>query len=61
MPSTKVTFDTNNFGVRVPFGAVTFNAGVGNGKAKLTGSTVKADLAALQFSVWYALNKETTL
>ena len=57
--ASKVSFDTNNFGVRVPMGAFTFNAGLSDGKAKLTGSTVKADMSATQFSLWYAMNNET--
>lgn len=57
--ATKVTFDTNNFGVSVPMGALTLNAGLSDGKAKLTDSTVKADMSATQFSLWYAMNKET--
>ncbi len=59
--ATKVTFDTNNFGVRIPLGAFTINASMGNGDAKLTSSSVKADLQAVQLSALYALNKETTL
>lgn len=59
--ATEVSYDTNTLGVRVPLGDFTFNAGVGNGDAKLTNSTVKADLSAYQMSLWYALNKETTL
>jgi predicted porin len=56
-----VTFDTSNFGVRVPMGNFTLNAGVSDGTAKLTTSAVKADLSGVQLSVWYALNKDTTL
>lgn len=59
--ATKVTFDTNNFGVRVPVGAFTFNANISDGTAKLTNSTTKADLSGVQLSVWYALNKDTTV
>lgn len=59
--ATKVTVDTNNFGVRVPMGAFTFNANISDGKAKLTNNTTKADLSGVQLSVWYALNKDTTV
>ena len=59
--ATKVTFDTNNVGVRVPVGAFTFNANISEGKAKLTNSATKADMSGVQLSVWYALNKDTTL
>jgi predicted porin len=59
--ATKVTFDSNNLGVRVPMGAFTFNANVSEGKAKFTNSTTKADMSGVQLSVWYALNKETTI
>ena len=56
-----MTFDTNNFGVRVPMGSFTFSAGISDGKALLPGQAVKADMSGLQLSVWYALNKDTTV
>jgi predicted porin len=59
--ATKVTFDTNNVGVRVPVGAFTFNANISEGKAKLTNQATKADMSGVQLSVWYALNKDTTI
>ncbi|PUE46419.1 hypothetical protein B9Z47_13815 [Limnohabitans sp. 2KL-1] len=59
--AAKVTFDTNNFGVRVPMGSFTFSAGISDGKALLPGQAVKADMSGLQLSVWYALNKDTTV
>ena len=59
--ASKVTFDTHNVGVRVPMGAVTFNAGLSDGKALLPGQAVKADMSGVQLSVWYALNKDTTV
>jgi predicted porin len=61
----KSTFNTDNFGVRVPLGAWTFNLGLGQGKANVGSATAvltaKADLKATQASVWYAFNRETTL
>lgn len=59
--AAKVTFDTNNIGVRVPLGQFTFNAGISDGKALLPGQAVKADMSGVQLSVWYALNKDTTV
>lgn len=59
--ASEVEFNTNNLSVRVPMGDFTLNAGVGDGEAKLTNSAVKADLSAYQFSLWYALNKDTTI
>ncbi len=61
----KSEFKTSNYGVRVPVGAWTFNLGAGNGKADVGTATTlqatKAKLKATQASVWYALNKDTTL
>lgn len=61
----KSTFNTNTLAVRVPVGAWNFNLGVGNGKADVGSATAlqaaKADLKAMQASVWYGLNKDTTL
>lgn len=59
--AAEVKFDTDTIGVRVPLGDFTLNAGVGNGDAKLTSSAVKADLSAYQLSLWYSLNKDTTI
>lgn len=61
----KSKFNTNTYGVRVPVGQWTFNAGMGNGKADVGTtsalSATKGDMKAVQASAWYALNKETTL
>ena len=59
--TTEAKFDTNNLGVRIPMGDFTFNAGVSDGKALLPGQAVKADMSGVQLSVWYALNKDTTV
>jgi predicted porin len=59
--ATEVSLNTQTVGVRVPFGAYTFVAKTGTGKAKLTDSTVKADVDAYQLLVMYALAKDTTL
>ena len=59
--ATKAKFDTNNFGVRVPMGSITLNANYSTGKALLPGQAVKADMEGMQLSIWYALNKETTI
>jgi len=59
--ATSVTFDSNNFGVRVPYGAFTFNAGYSDGKAQLAGQPEKADMRGLQLSAWYDLTKDVTL
>ncbi len=61
----KSTFDTNTFALRVPVGALSLNLGMGTGKASVGTTTTlqaaKADLKSTQASVWYALNKDTTL
>lgn len=61
----KSQFNTDNFGVRVPLGAWTFNLGMGTGKADVGTSSAlqatKAKLSATQASFWYALNKDTAL
>lgn len=59
--TTEAKFDTNNFGVRVPMGDFTFNAGVTDGKALLPGQAEKAKMSGMQLSVWYALDKDTTI
>jgi predicted porin len=59
--STMVTFDTQTLGVRVPFGDYTVVAEAGNGKAKLTDSTIKANVEALQLTLMYSLAKDTTV
>jgi predicted porin len=56
-----VSFDTQTIGVRAPLGKYTFVVEAGTGKAKLTNSTVKADVDALQLAVLYTLAKDTTL
>ena len=54
-------FDTQTLGVRAPLGNFTFVAEAGTGKAKLTSSTIDADLDAMQIAVLYTLAKDTTL
>lgn len=55
-----VTFDTQNIGVLAPFGAFKVLTSTGTGKAKLTTSTIKAEVQAMQFAVMYTLAKDTT-
>lgn len=58
--ASQVTFDTQNIGVLAPFGAFKVLASTGTGKAKLTTSTIKAEVQAMQFAVMYTLAKDTT-
>lgn len=61
----KSQFNTDTVGVRVPLGAWTVNLSAGQGKADVGTATAlqatQAELSATQASVWYALNKDTTL
>jgi predicted porin len=61
----KSKFNTNTYGIRVPVGQWTFNAGIGQGKADVGTTTAliatQGAMKAAQASAWYALNKETTL
>lgn len=52
-------FNTNNFGVSVPVGAVTLNATVSNGDYKDSGAA-KVDVSGYQVGATYALSKRTT-
>jgi predicted porin len=55
-----VTFDTQNIGVIAPFGNFKVLASAGTGKAKMTSSTIKAEVEAMQLAVMYTLAKDTT-
>lgn len=55
-----VSFDTQNLGVLAPLGQFKVLASVGTGKAKLTSSTIKADVEAMQLALMYTLAKDTT-
>lgn len=57
---SKVTFDTQNVGVLAPFGDFKILASAGTGKAKLTNSTIKANVEAMQLALMYTLAKDTT-
>jgi predicted porin len=59
--ATLVSFNTQTVGARVPFGDYTLVIEGGKGKAKLTNSSVKADMSAYQMALLYALAKDTTL
>jgi len=59
--ATLVSFNTQTVGARVPFGNYTLVIEGGKGKAKLTNSSVKADMSAYQMALLYALAKDTTL
>ena len=52
-------FNTNNFGVSVPVGAVTLNATVSNGDYKDSGAA-SVDVSGYQLGATYALSKRTT-
>jgi predicted porin len=58
--ATKVTFDTQNIGVLAPLGDFKVLASAGTGKAKLTNSTIKANVEAMQLALMYTLAKDTT-
>lgn len=58
--ATKVTFDTQNIGLLAPFGDFKILASAGTGKAKLTNSTIKANVEAMQLALMYTLAKDTT-
>lgn len=58
--ASKVTFDTQNVGVLAPFGSFKVLASAGTGKAKLTNSTIKANVEAMQLALMYTLAKDTT-
>ncbi len=53
-------FNTNNFGVSVPMGALTLNATVSNGEYKDSGAA-KVDVSGYQLGATYAMSKRTTL
>ena len=57
---TLVTFDTQNFGVLAPIGDYRLLVSAGKGKAKLTNSTIKANVEAMQISLMYPIVKDTT-
>ena len=57
---TRVTFDTQNFGVLAPIGDYRLLVSAGKGKAKLTNSTIKANVEAMQISLMYPIVKDTT-
>jgi len=59
--ATLVSFDTQTLGARVPFGNYTLVVEGGSGKAKLTGSAIKASVDAYQMALLYTLAKDTTL
>lgn len=58
--ATKVTFDTQNIGLLAPLGDFKILASAGTGKAKLTSSTIKANVEAMQLALMYTLAKDTT-
>jgi predicted porin len=57
---TLVTFDTQNLGVLAPIGDYRVLVSAGKGKAKLTNSTIKADVEAMQIALMYPIVKDTT-
>jgi predicted porin len=59
--ATLVSFNTQTVGARVPFGDYTLVVEGGTGKAKLTNSSVKADMSAYQMALLYTFAKDTTL
>jgi hypothetical protein len=58
--ASQVTFDTQNIGVLAPIGDYRVLVSAGKGKAKLTNSTIKADVEAMQIALMYPIVKDTT-
>jgi len=58
--ASQVTFDTQNVGVLAPIGDYRVLVSAGKGKAKLTTSTIKANVEAMQIALMYPIVKDTT-
>ena len=57
----KLVIIKHNNTYETAYGHMSRFANISEGKAKLTNQATKADMSGVQLSVWYALNKDTTI